>query len=45
MDPEIIAQIDQLVAAAQAKLEAEKAQIRKDAQNELLSQIKSKLGL
>ena len=49
MDAEIQQQIDELVAAAiakhQADIEAQKAQIRKEAQAEVLAAIKSKLGL
>jgi len=52
MDPEILGQIDVIVAAANAKLaeaalksEDEKAQIRKDAHLELLTALKSRLGL
>jgi hypothetical protein len=49
MDPEIQAQIDQAVAAikakAQADLEAQKAQIKKEAQAEVLAAIKSQFGV
>jgi hypothetical protein len=52
MDPEILAAIDQVVSAANAKLaeaamrsEDEKAQIRKAAHLELLTALKSRLGV
>ena len=53
MDPEIQAQIDQLVADAKSKaqadaaaeLEAQKAQIQKEAQLAVIAAIKSQMGL
>lgn len=53
MDPEIQAQIDKLVAEAKSKaqadaaaqLEAQKAEIQKEAQLAVIAAIKSQLGL